>query len=65
MPHLCKRVAEMKGRQPSEWLMALPLYHFLTGLSTPYEVVHVSINVEKDDKLGLDHIKRKADKMEK
>ena len=65
MPHLCKKVAEMKDGQPSEWLMALPLYHFLSSLSKPYEMVHTSVNVEMDNKLGITHVKKKADQMER
>ena len=57
---LCKQTR--KGKFYTEWLLALPLYHFLKGFSEPYEkpvMDPTKIIFNQEWELDLDEFKRK------
>ena len=63
---LCKMVAGMKdGGSPIEWMLSLPLYHFLKQQSEPYGEAELEIHWEWDLHLGLNSAKRKASNSER
>ena len=58
---LCKQTR--KGKFYKEWLFALPLYHFLKGLSEPYQKPIIDpekISFKQEQELDLDGFKHKA-----
>ena len=53
----------LKGKLHKEWLRALPLYHFLKGLSVPYQKPILDpemISFKQEQELNLDGFKHKA-----
>ena len=64
--HLCKTVAGMKDDgSPIEWMLSLPLYHFLKQQSEPYGEAGSKTSWEWDLHLGLNSAKRKASNSER
>jgi hypothetical protein len=63
---LCKLIAKMKNDgSPVEWMLSLPLYHFLKEQSEPYGEAELKILWERDLHLGLNSAKRKASNSER
>ena len=63
---LCKMVAGMKNDgSPIEWMLSLPLYHFLKQQSEPYGEAKLDIHWERDFNLGLKSARRKASNLER
>jgi hypothetical protein len=59
--HLCLTVAGMKDDgSPIEWMLSLPLYHFLKQQLEPYGEAELEVRWERDLHLGLNSVKRKA-----
>ena len=50
---------------PVDWMLALPLYHFLKGQSEPFGEPGTSVMWERDMNLGLSVVKQKVNKLEK
>ena len=53
----------MKGKLHKEWLLALPLYHFLKDFSVPYQKPMLDpkkISFKQEQELDLDGFKHKA-----
>ena len=64
--HLCKKVAGMKSEGSAiDWLLALPLYHFLKEQSEPFGEPELTIIWEREQNLGLKNAQLKASKTEK
>lgn len=69
LAHLYKRIAEQKSDSLDllEWMAALPLYHFLTKQSRPFEKVSVEtkVNWERHKEIGLMELKVKTSNMKR
>jgi hypothetical protein len=52
--------AIINNGSPVEWMLSLPLYHFLKQQSEPYGEVELDICWERDLHLGLKNAKSKA-----
>ena len=64
--HLCKTVAGMKDDgSPIEWMLSLPLHHFLKQQSEPYGEAELDVVWERDLALGLRSARKKARNLEK
>ena len=64
--NLCKKVAGSKnGGSPIEWMLALPLYHFLKEQSEPFGEPELNIVWEREQSLGLKSVQQKSNSMER
>ena len=64
--NLCKKVAVMKTEgSPIEWMLALPLYHFLKEQSEPFGEPELTVLWERELIIGLKSAQQKANKLEK
>jgi hypothetical protein len=58
---VCNMVSAIKSDgSPVEWMLSLPLYHFLKQQSQPYGEAELDICWERDLHLGLNDAKSKA-----
>lgn len=66
---LCERLSAKKVENFTvEWLLAIPLYHFLMNVSKPYDKPKFVLQVNTqsyNDRFGLPNMKRKAYKEDK
>ena len=63
---LCKKVAGIKEEvSPIEWILALPLYHFLKEQSEPFGGPDISVMWEREQSLGLKSVQYKATSLDK
>ena len=63
---LCKRVAGMKEEGfPTDWMLALPLYHFLKEQSEPFGERELTVDWAREQNLGLKSAQQKAEKLQK
>ena len=64
--NLCKVVAGIKSKEsPIEWMLALPLYHFLKEQSEPFGESEINVKWEREQSLGLKNAQQNSYKLEK
>ena len=63
--HICKRIALMKDTLLDQWMVVLPISHFVKQQSEPFGKEETIISWDRDHDFGLDAAKQKALKAEK
>ena len=62
--YLCKKLAGKDGGSPIEWMLALPLYHFLKGQTEPFGEPELTIKWEREQDLGLKSVQQKSNSLD-